>query len=212
MQVVTIPTLRRGYEGRSYLLIDETCGKCAAIDPDEDGGVIVQTLENQGLELSVILLTHGHYDHIGSVKALHEAYGCPIAIHRLDAPKLMDTEGNLSQMIGQPVTQCPATRLLEDGDEIQVGGLRVKVLHVPGHTAGGAAYLCEDVLFSGDTLFWNSVGRWDFPGGNKRQLMESIGRKLLTLSEDVQVYPGHFGPTTIGHEKKYNPYAQELQV
>lgn len=212
MQVMTIHTQRRGYEGRSYLLMDEGTGMCAAIDPDTDGGVIEDTLRDRGLTLAIILLTHGHYDHIGCVQALHEAHGCPVAIHQLDAPKLTDPEANLSAMIGAPMVQCPPTRLLEDGDEIQVGDLTVQVLHVPGHTEGGVAYLCQDVLFSGDTLFWNSVGRWDFPGGNKRQLFSAIGSRLLTLPEDIQVYPGHFGPTTIGHEKHYNPYAQELQA
>jgi len=211
MRVLTIPTLRPGYEGRSYVLVDEATRACAVIDPDLDGGAILKIIEEEKLVPEYILVTHGHYDHMMGCMDIKAKHAVPLCIHALDAGKLTDPVRNLSMGIGQIMTQCPPDRCLEDGEVLPLGELEIEVIHVPGHSEGGCAFRCGDVVFSGDTLFWNSVGRWDFPGGNKAQLFESIATRLMTLPEDTVVYPGHFGPTTIGREKRFNPYAGVLK-
>lgn len=162
---------------------------CVVIDPGFCPQAIIERLEELGHSPSYILLTHGHDDHIGGVKALKKRYGSVVAIGSGDAYRL----------------KYPADRLLYDGDIIQAGSIRAKVISSPGHTEGGLCFIIEDHLFSGDTLFCDDIGRTDLPGGDFDTLLESL-RKLSQLSGDYIVCPGHEEPTTLSHERSCNRY------
>ncbi len=192
-----------------YLVWDEESRQAYAIDPDLTGGLLKATLEKQKLTLRGILLTHGHYDHIASVGALKGMYPeAKLAIHRLDAEKLADSQANLSAWQGQAITGPEADQLLEEGDELPLGGECLRVIHTPGHTPGSVCFYSPGRLFSGDTLFCMGVGRWDFPGGDGQALIRGIREKLLVLPDDTQVFPGHGPATTIGAERMGNPYLE----
>lgn len=176
-----------------------------AFGPDEVKGII-SLLERDGLRADHIINTHGHIDHIAGNRAIKEATGADILIHRDDADRLGDGQLNGSFLFGMDIKSPPADRLLEDGDVIELGGLMLKVLHTPGHTPGGICLLVDGTVFSGDTLFAGSVGRTDLPGGSEGDIIRSIKGKLLTLPEDTSVRPGHGPRTTIGKERTNNPY------
>ena len=126
--------------------------------------------------------------------------------HKDENEKLSDPDLNLSTFVGNPITTAQADVLLKDGDVITIGNISLKVLHTPGHSKGGICLLGDGVVFSGDTLFFESIGRYDFPDSSGEALRESIQKKLFTLPDSTKVYTGHGGPTTIGHEKKHNPF------
>lgn len=184
--------------------------KAAIIDPGAFSPAEVQAvlglLEKDGLEAKCIINTHGHIDHIAGNRILKEATGAAILIHRGDADRLGDGQLNGSFLFGMDIVSPPADRLLEDGEEIDIGTLKFRVLHTPGHTPGGMCLLAEGTLFSGDTLFAGSVGRTDLPGGSERVLLQAIRSKLLSLPDQTSVRPGHGPRTTIGKEKETNPY------
>lgn len=191
-----------------YLLINEETKEALVVDPADRADAIVRKLIDEGLTLKAILLTHGHGDHILAVGALKKQFGVKVYAAKAEEALLSDTAQNLSKaLFGIEVTVKPDV-LLEDGQEFEEAGIRLRMLHTPGHTLGGCCYYQaeEKILFSGDTLFCGSVGRTDFPGGSLSQLVRSVKEKLLVLPEDVKVYPGHEEVTTIGHEKRYNPY------
>ncbi|MCQ2441370.1 MAG: MBL fold metallo-hydrolase [Clostridia bacterium] len=153
----------------------------------------------------LILLTHMHFDHIGGAPKLREKTGVKIAVGEIDAPYLKNPEFNLSNRFHAHVEPFEADIKLTDGQEIKIGDITVKAIKTSGHTKGGMCYLAEDNLFSGDTLFFETVGATDFEGGNMRELINSI-KKLLQLGDNVKVFPGHGEATTIGHEKRYNMF------
>lgn len=191
-----------------YLLINEETKEALVVDPADRADAIVRKLIDEGLTLKAILLTHGHGDHILAVGALKKQFGVKVYAAKAEEALLSDTAQNLSKaLFGIEVTVKPDV-LLEDGQEFEEAGIRLRMLHTPGHTPGGCCYYQaeEKILFSGDTLFCGSIGRTDFPGGSLSQLVRSVKEKLLVLPEDVKVYPGHEEMTTIGHEKRYNPY------
>lgn len=185
-----------------YIVYGERSRKGILIDPGAHDPGVTEYIRSNGLEVMYTLNTHGHADHIQA----DAAFGFPVLIHRLDGPCLWNPLANLSIFAGGSVPRLRAERLLEDGDTVDVGDLKFKVIHTPGHTPGGISILCEDMLFSGDTLFSEGVGRTDIPGGNQKALTASIREKLLLLPDQVKVYPGHGPETTIGHERKYNPF------
>ncbi len=188
-----------------YIIWDETTLEGAVIDP-ADSSVLPFIAENR-LKIKYVILTHCHFDHIGGVSKIADSCGAEIAIHKADAVGLTDNRYNLGSMFGGDFIQGEADMLLTDGDVLRLGNISLKILHTPGHTAGGIGILADDtVLFSGDTLFCRSIGRSDFPGGNHTVLINSIKTKLLPLGDSVTVYPGHDRPTTIGEEKRFNPY------
>jgi glyoxylase-like metal-dependent hydrolase (beta-lactamase superfamily II) len=186
----------------SYLLADPAGKEACLIDPGADGGKIKGFIAKNGFDLKFIINTHGHGDHIGSNKD----FGVPIYIHRLDKDFLADPRKNLSPLFMLSVRSPEASRLLEDGDVIEVGGLKLNVMHTPGHTPGSISLKLKETVFTGDTLFNMGVGRTDFAYGDEEALMNSIREKLLVLSDDTVIYPGHGEPSTIGKEKRANPF------
>jgi hydroxyacylglutathione hydrolase len=191
--------------------VDEAATDCLVIDPGADPDPLIELLRREHLNPVATILTHGHADHIVGVATLRQDFQqMRVYIHKLDASMLTDAEANLSVFVGMIFTTEPADVLLEDGDTIDLAGIRLTVLHTPGHTPGGIClYEPQDgVVFAGDALFAGSVGRSDFPGGDESQLIESIRNKLLTLPDATVVYPGHGMRTTIGREKRANPYAR----
>lgn len=191
-----------------YLLINEETKEALVVDPADRADVIVRKLIDEGLTLKAILLTHGHGDHILAVGDLKKQFGVKVYAAKAEEALLSDAAQNLSKaLFGIAVTVKPDI-LLEDGQEFEAAGIRLRMLYTPGHTPGGCCYYQaeEKILFSGDTLFCGSIGRTDFPGGSLSELVRSVKEKLLVLPEDVKVYPGHEEITTIGHEKRYNPY------
>jgi len=200
-------TLKTGYmAANAYIVYTENKPEAVIIDPGDDIELIMDLIKEHELKLEKILLTHGHFDHIGAVKDLKERTGAQVAIHKQEADFLTDPNKNLSYIINRQIVQDPADIFLEDGDLIRVADMEFKVLHTPGHTEGGVCYKLGKVLFTGDTLFEGSVGRTDLSGGSYEQLMSSIIEKLLVLDDDHLVYPGHGRQTTIGRERRENPF------
>jgi hydroxyacylglutathione hydrolase len=200
------------FETNGYVVrTDEAATECLVIDPGLDGSDLVAFLEEHQLTPVAVVLTHGHADHIVGLAALRQRYpGLKVFIHQLDAPLLADPDANLSGLAGLTFVTAPADILLREGDVIEEAGVRLQVLHTPGHTLGGICLYAEadNLVFAGDTLFADSVGRTDFPGGDMEQLIESIRTKLFTLPDKTAVYPGHGMRTTIGREKRANPFVR----
>lgn len=191
-----------------YLAWCAQSNQAIVIDPGAQPGIILRAIKELNLSVLYIVNTHGHLDHIGANRDLQTALNCPIVVGEADAYMLTDAKANLSQMLGQPITSPAAELLLQDGDELNFGSCSVVVLSTPGHTPGGIGLYGHGVLFAGDTLFQGSIGRSDLPGGRQKTLLDSIKTKFLTLSEDTRVMPGHGPDTTIGAEKKNNPWLQ----
>lgn len=189
-----------------YIVFDEQTKEAIVIDPGDQAEEILSKLAAESLSVNYIVNTHGHADHIGANRMLKEKTGAKIAIHELDAPMLTDAKLNLSAFMGGAVLSDAADIILKDGDTIDIGGEALTVIHTPGHTKGGVCLLLGDMLFSGDTLFAESVGRCDFPGGDMRELVDGIQNKLMKLSDSVRVFPGHGPGTSIGRERTHNPY------
>lgn len=192
----------------TYVLSGACDGQAIVVDP-ADASVVAGYLDANGLKCTHILLTHGHFDHIIGVAELQRRYGARVYIGEKDAPMLSDDRENLSVFGGSPVAPCEADVMLHDGDAIpDAAGFSAVYIATPGHTVGGGCYYFEreGILFSGDTLFFQSIGNTQFPGGSMSQLKRSILEKLYTLPETTNVYPGHMDETTIGHERRYNMF------
>ncbi len=184
----------------NYLLIDNK--EAVLIDCSEAKPEILKALD--GINLKYILLTHGHFDHVLGVNEMREKTGAKVYIHQNDLPRMQETSA-IMQTFGVSGVEVPqANEYLKDGDVFGFGDFEIKVIQTPGHTQGCVCYLVEDKLFSGDTLFKDSVGRCDLPGGDFAKMSDSIKNILFKLDENITVYPGHGPETTIGYEKKYN--------
>ena len=183
------------YQTNCYIIHDEASKTCCVIDPGYDADLVLSKLDSLGLTLEAILLTHGHFDHVGAVKELAAETGCAVYLHPEDLtmPPMM-TAGPLYY-----------TNTYAEGTRLALAGLDITVLHTPGHTPGSVCLLVENTIFSGDTLFQGSCGRTDLPGGDWATITKSLHR-LAALEGNFWVYPGHGGSTTLRDEKKYNPY------
>jgi hydroxyacylglutathione hydrolase len=187
----------------------KTTADCLIIDVGLDADKIIDFLEAERLNPVAVILTHGHIDHIAGLEQLRLQYpDLKVYIHKQDAQMLTGEKKNLSELMGVSFRTKPANRILNDGQLIEQAGIILKVIHTPGHTPGGISLHSkkDGILFSGDSLFADSVGRTDFPGGSTQQLIQSIKDRLLTLPAETIVYPGHGPITTIGREKATNPF------
>ena len=189
-----------------YILSNDD-GECVVIDIGGSAPVLLRHLEQEKLTLQGILLTHGHYDHISGTEQVRQQWNVPVYIHKNDEAMLTSMKENLGDWIEpganfQPVQQW---QTIQEGDVLEFGSeLVLKVLHTPGHTKGSVCYVCGNLLFSGDTLFRMSRGRTDFPGGNDREMLDSL-RKLARLEGEYRVLPGHDGESTLSFERRHNP-------
>lgn len=193
----------------AYLIAADGQKTCAVIDPGEAEPVLA-ALKREGLSCEAILLTHGHFDHIGGVKQLKDETGAKIYIHEADAGMLSSNRMSLAVLIGTRVLSAEPDVLLKGGETLSIAGLNIRVIHTPGHTRGGVCYALasERVLFSGDTLFHTDAGRTDFPGGSAKDLYRSIVDGLYTLEGDYTVYPGHEESTTLNEERLNNTFTR----
>jgi len=193
-----IETLPLGaYQTNCYIVWGENSDDCIVIDPGYEPWRVLAEVEKLGKTISAILLTHGHFDHVGGVKELAADTDCAVYIH----------ENDLSLPANFTAGPLYYTKLYGEGDVLKLAGLTVRVLHTPGHTPGSVCLAAEDTLFSGDTLFMNSCGRTDFPGGSTASILQSL-KRLAGLAADYRVLPGHGPKTTLDEERKYNPYMQ----
>jgi hydroxyacylglutathione hydrolase len=206
-------------ETNCYLVDDGEGGPLVVIDPAGDADRLIARVS--GKDVAAIVLTHAHFDHLGAAAALVEATGAPLAVHDADAAAAVSAEGNGGAAFGFDYAAPPVSELLRDGDIVRAGGLGLRVLHTPGHTPGGISLYvpaaeagAPDALgvpepghaFCGDTLFSGSVGRTDFAGGDARALTRSLREVLAALPDDTLVHPGHGPDTSIGREKRVNPW------
>lgn len=205
---ITITNVLGSFATNCYTVANTETREAAIVDPGDRAEYLIKMYENQKLKPVAILLTHGHLDHIGAVSGLKKAFPDIKIYAGVDEQDVLARpELNLSNVFGFPVT-AEADFYVADGEKITLLDTEITCIHVPGHTKGGMCYYFadEELLFSGDTLFCRSVGRSDFPTGDAEALLSNIEEKLFTLPENVTVYPGHDNRTTIGKEKKENPY------
>lgn len=196
-----------GVSTNCYIIYREGTDRAVIVDPADNGAYLLNKCRELGVEPEAILLTHGHFDHILAVEDIRRAFRCKVYAHMDEERILQDPSLNLSGTLGTEQMGLNADYLLRDGEVLHLLGYDWKVISTPGHTAGSVCYYIEseDVLLSGDTLFAESLGRTDLPTGNVADIIRSITKTLFLLPDDTMVYPGHGEPTTIGHEKQYNP-------
>ena len=196
-----------------YVVINEENKECFFVDPGASAKALAERIRKDELKPVAVLLTHGHFDHAGAAEELAKEFDIKVYVHEAEKDTLSNPQKNVSWMVGASESYH-ADVYLKDEEVITLAGYEIKVLHTPGHTEGGCCYYiaAEDVVFTGDTLFAQSVGRTDFPGGSMSQIVRSVQEKLMTLNEagnletDIMVYPGHNDPTTIETERMENPY------
>ena len=192
-----------------YFIYDENDKRAIVIDPSDEGQLIYQKLKAEGIEVEAIFLTHGHFDHIGGGNKLRELSGAKVYAMEEEEKLLLNSDLNLSKQFGNECTLHPDI-LVREGQVLNCAGISCEVIKTPGHTAGGCSYYFEqeEFIVSGDTLFEESIGRTDFPTSSYYDLIRSIKEKLFALPDNTKVFPGHGEATSIGHEKKYNPFCQ----
>lgn len=184
----------------------------AVIDPGGDAEAILTKVEDLGGTVKYVIDTHGHIDHIAANREVIEATGAELLIHELDAKLLAHPDRNLSSLMGMKLTSPTPSRLLKEGDKVTAGEDEMTVLHTPGHTPGGICLLAPDYAFTGDTLFVDSIGRVDFPGGSEEQMMASLARLQTVLKKETEIYPGHGEPGRFGRALLVNPFLGSLVV
>lgn len=190
-------------DNNCYLLLDETTNKSALIDCTVADDRMRELIGDT--DLQYILLTHGHFDHIGGVRDIKKEYGCKVVISSVDAPMLSSGKASLAAFCGVEQNDTEPDITVQDGDYIELGTLKIKVLSTPGHTSGSVCYVVGDALFSGDTLFYCSCGRTDFPTGSSDDMIKSL-KKLASLDGNYKVYTGHNQLSNLDFERKNNPY------
>ncbi len=192
-----------------YVMGDESTGAAVVVDAGGDGERILALLGEEGLKARYIVCTHAHYDHVGAVQQVAAATGAEVCVHRLDAAMLAQPESNLSLVMGGGAGTVQADRLLECDETLESGGVRAEVWCTPGHTPGSISLKVGDDLFTGDLLFQHSVGRQDLPGGSWDEMKASL-MKVMALPDGTRVHPGHGPGTTMGEERRHNPYLVSL--
>jgi len=208
---VILETLTVGpFQENCYVIGDEETLEGAVVDPGDEAVRIALAVEQTNLEIGRILITHAHIDHVGAVAALADEYACPVLLHR-EAEPMLEQLPTQAMMMGLRFGKVPSVdHYLEDGQVLEVGGLKLEARYTPGHAPGHLAFYAESeaVVFAGDALFAGSVGRTDLFGGNMEVLMRSINERLMTLPDETQVFPGHGPQTTIADERRHNPFLQ----
>lgn len=191
-------------ETNCWVVDDGAGGPAVVIDPADDVASVLEVLD--GAPVAAIVLTHGHFDHLGAATGLIEATKAPLCVHEEDAPFITSAAGTGGALFGFEHFAPTADRLLSEGDFIEAGAVSLRVIHTPGHTPGCICLYTPGHLFSGDTLFAGSVGRTDFPRGDAREMSRSIATKIAPLPDETAVHPGHGPDTTVGRERKVNPF------
>ena len=191
-----------------YLIINEEQKTGVVIDPGGDAEQILEKIRQKGIAIEAIFLTHGHSDHIMAVDEVREATGAKVYISEADAGMLTKASSNLSIYMGAGREFKATDEFLVDGETITAAGLKFQVVATPGHTKGGVCLVCGDTVFCGDTIFSESIGRTDLPGGSYSQILHSIKTKIMVLPDEMKLLPGHGPATTIGWERRRNPFLQ----
>ena len=194
------------YAANCYIVYNEDTKNGVIIDPGGDGKEIVERINQLGVNVKYIILTHGHGDHIGGVLDVKRAFNAPVLIHELDVEYLSDPEKNLSSMMPMNEIEIEPDLRLKGGDVFKLDNYDIEIIHTPGHTKGGISIKIGDNLFTGDTLFAGSIGRTDFEGGSYSDIISSINDKLIKYPDETIVYPGHGPSSSIGREKSYNQF------
>ncbi len=190
-----------------WIIGSRRTGEAIAIDPGDQPQEILALARDMGVKIKLIANSHAHIDHILGVRGIQSETGAKFLLHQGDLPIARSAAASAAALLGQRVDPPPEPdAFLSDGDEVEVAGVKLRVIHTPGHTPGSVSFYTEGMLFSGDTLFQASIGRTDLPGGDYRQEMESIVKKLLVLPDDTIVLPGHMRETRIGFERQANPF------
>lgn len=206
MKIIVYPA--GALQSNCYIIYNEESLEGVIVDAGDDGDKIIDLCKQNRLDIKYIILTHGHFDHIGAVQDVKLATGAAVLMNRKDEFLISDPPKEL-KLFHKGIKAFEVDRYLEDGDKILLNGLEFEVLATPGHTPGGICLKIENRIFSGDTLFKDAIGRTDFAYGDFAELIASIKTKLFVLEDNMLVYPGHEEATTIGHEKRYNNYIFE---
>ena len=191
-----------------FIVGDDATKEAIVIDPGGEAGRIVQEIKNLGVEVKAVVNTHAHVDHIGALKEIKNTFNAEIMLHNLELP-ILQTASRMGRLFGVSIEEPPEPdRFLAEGDQVTCGDITLTVIETPGHSPGGISLVTSDgrYCFAGDTLFAGSIGRTDLPGGDYHTLIQSIKTRLIPLGDDVKVLPGHGPATTMGNERRYNPF------
>lgn len=194
-----------------YIVACAHTKEAAIIDPAVEDNILIELIDDNQFNLKYIINTHGHCDHIGGNQKLKEKYCAKLLIHKLDENMLIDPRSNFSFYSGEPIQSPLPDQYLEDGMCLNIGKLGLFIIHTPGHSPGSVSIKVDNLLFAGDTLFKNSIGRTDLPGGSMSQIMVSIRERILVLNENMEILPGHGPTTTIRQELATNQWLQQKQ-
>ena len=200
--------LMEDYQTNTYLIWDEQSLEGLLLDPSKSSSKVLDKINELNIKIKYIVNTHGHFDHIGGNEYFSKKLNSPIAIGEYDAELLTSPQKNLSMFCEEKVISPEAKLLLKDRDIINLGKESLKILFTPGHSKGAICLLHKNLLFAGDTIFQNSIGRTDLPGGNYKNLINSIEKKIYSLPDDVFILTGHGNPTSVKHEKRHNPFVK----